>query len=221
MEKILEGVRKFQREVFPEKSELFQRLASSQKPEVLFITCADSRVLPNLITQTEPGDLFICRNAGNMVPPYGEVHGGVSATIEYAVVVLGVRHIIVCGHTDCGAMKGVLYPEKVESLPTVKTWLNHGEMARRIVEENYGALSEHEKLAALTRENVVAQLMNLRTHPSVASRLVRGEMSLHGWIYDIPGGRVSVWDAVNSRFIPVEAYSLPSSTPRVPQQLAS
>src|SRR3982751_6268271 len=116
MERLLKGVSTFQREVFPQHRELFERLAAKQNPMALFITCADSRVVPDLITQSDPGDLFICRNAGNMVPPYGEMNGGVSATIEYAVVALNIRHIIVCGHSDCGAMKGVLHPEAVEQM---------------------------------------------------------------------------------------------------------
>lgn len=221
MEKIIEGVLKFEREVFPQQRELFERLADGQKPEVLFITCADSRVVPVLITQSRPGDLFICRNAGNMVPPYGEVHGGVSATIEYAVVVLGIRHIVVCGHTDCGAMKGVLHPEKVQGMPSVKTWLNHGEMARRIVEENYPHLSEHEKLAVLTEENVMAQLTNLRTHPSVAARIARGEMHLHGWIFDIPVGRMKAWDPDSNRFVPLDQYNPAGVAPPARLQRAS
>jgi len=211
MERILEGVCKFQREVFPRQSGRFQELARGQSPEVLFITCADSRVVPDLITQCNPGDLFICRNAGNMVPPYGEVHGGVSATIEYAVDVLGVRHIVVCGHTDCGAMKGVMYPDKVAHLPAVKTWLNHGELARRVVQDKYGDLPDEQKLAALIEENVIAQLEHLRTHPSVAARIARGGLTLHGWVYDIGNGTVSAWDAAKPGFVPIEQYSLGSA----------
>ena len=214
MERILKGISQFRREVFPHHRETFQELAQGQNPEVLFITCADSRIVPDMITQSKPGDLFICRNAGNMVPPYGEVHGGVSATIEYAVAVLGVRHVVVCGHTDCGAMKGVMYPEKVAQLPAVKTWLHHGEIARRIVEDSYGDLAEEQKLAALTEENVVAQLEHLRTHPSVASRLACGEMMLHGWIYNIGEGTVTAFDPVKSRFVPIEDYSLSSVSPQ-------
>ena len=206
MERILEGVCRFQREVFPQEEELFQQLVQGQNPEVLFITCADSRVVPNLITQTRPGDLFICRNAGNMVPPYGEVHGGVSATIEYAVDVLGVRHIVVCGHTDCGAMKGVLHPNKVSHLPSVRTWLNHGEVARRIVEARSPEATEEEKLSALIEANVLTQIDHLRTHPSVAAKLARGAVELHGWVYDIGTGHVRVWDKEAGRFIPVEEY---------------
>src|SRR5688572_13908420 len=216
MERLIQGVAKFQREVFPEKQQLFEELASGQSPEALFITCADSRVVPDLITQSNPGDLFICRNAGNMVPPYGELHGGVSATIEYAVDVLGVSNIVVCGHTDCGAMKGVLHPEKVAHLPAVKTWLNHGEMARRIVEAQFGELREDEKLAALIEANVVSQIEHLRTHPSVAGAIARGGVQLHGWVYDIGSGRVTAWDAETSSFVPVEQYSLVKSLPRRP-----
>ena len=206
MERILEGVCRFQRDVFPQEEKLFQQLVQGQSPEVLFITCADSRVVPSLITQTKPGDLFICRNAGNMVPPYGEVHGGVSATIEYAVDVLGVRHIVVCGHTDCGAMKGVLHPDKVSHLPSVRIWLNHGEVARRIVEARFADAMEEEKLSALIEANVLAQIDHLRTHPSVAAKLARGAVGLHGWVYDIGTGHVRVWDQEAGRFIPVEEY---------------
>jgi carbonic anhydrase len=214
MERVLEGVCKFQREVFPQHKEQFQQLVQGQNPEVLFITCADSRVVPNLITQCGPGDLFICRNAGNMVPPYGEVHGGVSATIEYALDVLGVRHVIVCGHTDCGAMKGVLYPEKVSHLPSVKTWLNHGEVARRIVEARSPEATEEEKLSALIEANVVSQIDHLRTHPSVAAKLGREAIGLHGWVYDIGNGRVRVWDQGEGSFVPAEEFRATASAGR-------
>ena len=208
MERILEGVSKFKREIFPKQRDLFEQLANRQSPDVLFITCADSRIVPDLITQSKPGDLFICRNAGNMVPPYGEVHGGVSATIEYSVDVLGVRHIIVCGHTDCGAMKGVLYPDKVAHLPAVRSWLNHGEVARRVVQASHADLPEDQKLAALIEANVVAQIAHLRTHPSVAARLARSELLLHGWVYDIGNGEVTAWDSTKSLFVPIEEYHL-------------
>jgi carbonic anhydrase len=210
MERIIEGVVKFQRDVFPQKQHLFQELADGQNPEALFITCCDSRIVPSMITQTDPGDLFICRNVGNMVPPYGEVHGGVSATIEYAVSALNVQHIIVCGHSDCGAMKGTLHPEKVAHLPTVKTWLSHGEVARHVVKENYPDLSEADALRVITEENVVAQLANLRTHPSVAARIARGTIGVHGWVYDFRTGHVSAWDQQRNRFVPIEEYKVPT-----------
>lgn len=121
---------------------------------------------------------------------------------------LEVKHIVVCGHSDCGAMKGVLHPEKVADLPAVKTWLHHGEMARRIVEDSYASLPEEQKLVALTEENVIAQLEHLHTHPSVASRIVRGELLLHGWVYNIGEGSVTAWDPKNSVFVPLEEFEL-------------
>jgi carbonic anhydrase len=206
--------------VFPKQRDLFEQLAHAQSPEALFITCSDSRIMPNLITQTRPGDLFICRNAGNMVPPYGEVNGGVSATIEYSVCVLKVQHIIVCGHTDCGAMKGVIHPELVQDLPTVRSWLAHGEVARHVVNELYPNLPEKEMKHVLTEQNVVAQLANLRTHPSVAARLAAGKISLHGWMYHIATGRVEIFDPEQGRFVPLEASTAASASDATPQMLA-
>jgi carbonic anhydrase len=208
MDRLIDGVSRFRRDVFPAKKRLFEQLASSQNPETLFITCADSRIVPDLLTQSEPGDLFICRNAGNMVPPYGEVQGGVTATIEYAVCVLEVKEIIVCGHTDCGAMKGILKPELLTEMPAVKNWLNHGELARRMVKENYQDLDERATLAAITRENAVAQLAHLRTHPYVATRVARGKLELQAWVYDIPTGEVHAWRADSGQFVPLEEYAI-------------
>lgn len=215
MQKFFNGIFRFQEEYYPANKQLFQTLASGQSPEVLFITCADSRVVPSLITQSKPGDLFICRNAGNIVPTYGEAMGGVSATIEYAVMALGVKHIVICGHSDCGAMKGVLYPEKVKHLPIVAAWLGCGETARRVVLENYPGLPEARQLELITQGNVLAQLDNLRSHPSVAARLTGGELKLHGWIYHIESGHVDAYDAREGRFIRLtkDLARMPDATP--------
>lgn len=221
MDRLIEGVSKFQNEVFPKYRELYEQLANAQLPETLFITCADSRIVPDLITQTKPGELFICRNAGNMVPAYGEVYGGVSATIEYAVTVLPIKDIVVCGHTGCGAMKALLHPEQAEGMPTVKSWLSHGEVARRIVLDNYGDLNEHELLHRITEQNIVAQLEHLRTHPSVASRLARGTLKLHGWMYHIRTGEVDVWNPQTRRFIAIDEYGEMAAAAIAQLQLAS
>jgi carbonic anhydrase len=214
MERLLEGIQRFKKDVFPARKHLFKKLAEGQSPEALFITCADSRVVPDLILQSQPGDLFICRNAGNMVPPYGEVQGGITATIEYAVSVLNIKHVIVCGHSDCGAMKALLTPEKLEGLPTVKRWLEHGELARRVVMENYKHLSEDDLVEALIEENVVAQLDHLRTFPSIAARLASGRVQLHGWTYDIATGDVRAWDARAGLYVPIEEYNLSMTAPK-------
>ena len=220
MDQLIKGVCKFQQDIFPQHKRLFQKLADQQNPHSLFITCADSRIEPSLITQSNPGDLFLCRNAGNMVPPYGELHGGVSATIEYAVMALDVQNVIVCGHTDCGAMKGVLDPEKVSDLPTVKSWLRHGEVARRVVKENHSELRQEQILAVLTEQNVVAQIQNLKTHPSVAARLARGRLTLHAWVYDIENGRVRAYDGQRGDFVPIDQYRVPVASPQSTFQLA-
>jgi len=204
MKKIIDGVSKFQQEVYPAHRELFEELSTGQSPEVLFITCSDSRIAPTLLTQTKPGDLFIIRNAGNIVPAYGPAIGGVTATIEYAVMALKVKDIVICGHSDCGAMKGVLYPEKVAALKSVAAWLNHGDAARAVVVENYSHLSEPEKLATLTEQNVLAQLRNIQTHPSVISALQAGRLRLHGWIYHIGTGQITAFDRQKGQFAPLQ-----------------
>jgi carbonic anhydrase len=214
MKKIVEGLVRFQREIFPAKRQFFNTLANSQHPMALFITCADSRIVPDLLTQTAPGDLFLCRNAGNIVPPYGANIGGVSATIEYAVLALGIKHIIVCGHSDCGAMRAALDPEKIKDMPAVADWLSHAEAARRTVVENCRDLPEDQLLDKVIQENVVAQLDHLRTHPSVAARVARGGISLYGWFYRIETGEVLGYDAVTGEFRPHSEQSIPSATPR-------
>ena len=194
MHKILEGIHHFQHHVFPKKRALFERLASGQSPEAFFVGCSDSRVALDLVTQTGPGDLFVCRNAGNIVPAHGEPDA-VSASIEYAVCCLGVRDIVVCGHSDCGAMKGLLHPEAVDQMPHVKHWLRHAEGARHAVHQLRKGASEPDLLIAMTKLNARLQLDHLRTHPHVFARLQTRELNLHAWVYDIGSGEVEAWDA--------------------------
>jgi carbonic anhydrase len=203
VKKIIDGLSRFQEEVFPQHQELFNELAIGQRPEALFITCSDSRIDPTLLTQSKPGDLFIVRNAGNIVPAFGQALGGVTATIEYAVMALGVRDIIVCGHSNCGAMGGVLHPEKVARMKNVAAWLHYGEPARLVVEHKYGHLSGDKLLMALTEQNVLAQLNNLRTHAAVAAGLAKGELNLHGWVYEIRTGEVTAFDPSTESFMPL------------------
>ncbi|WP_455199876.1 carbonic anhydrase [Kaarinaea lacus] len=201
MEKLVKGFLKFRNEVFEKKRALFSRLSSQQSPRALFITCSDSRVDPTLLTQADPGELFILRNAGNIVPPYGSMQGGSTATIEYAVSVLKVPNIIVCGHTDCAVMKALLHPEEVKDLPAVRAWVNQGETTRRIMCEHYTDCEDDERLSIATQENVRSQLDNLRTHPSVALALRDGKVKLHGWVYAISTGEVWVYDFDTEGFV--------------------
>ena len=203
MEKIVNGIVQFQNDAFKSRQDLFAELANGQSPDVLFVTCADSRIDPNLVTQTEPGELFICRNAGNIVPPHMKAGGGVTASIEYAVAVLGVKHIVICGHTDCGAMKGALNPKGLEELPHVHEWLNNSRAAVEIVKAKYGRAGAGE-LLQVTEENVLLQLQHLRTHPSVAAKVANKEISLHGWVYHIEDGEVTCFDDAQEKFIPLQ-----------------
>ena len=198
------GIRRFQTEVYPEQAEMYRKAASEpQSPRALIVACADSRIDVESITQSGPGDLFVTRNIGNLVPAYGEMLGGVSAVIEYAVSALKVKHIVVCGHTDCGVMKGVLNPEALEPLPHVAAWLRQAEPARRAAEKSKGHLTGPEFLLALTELNVVQQLDNLRTHPAVIARVGQGNLRLHGWVYHIGKGIVTTYNPKRGKFIRV------------------
>ncbi|MDV3350806.1 carbonic anhydrase [Leptolyngbyaceae cyanobacterium CCMR0082] len=202
MKKLMRGLRQFQDTYVPSHKKLMATLAKGQSPNTLFITCSDSRVQPELITQAELGELFVIRNAGNIVPPFGATNGGEGATIEYAVKSLNVDHIIVCGHSSCGAMKGLLQIGQLEEkMPLVYNWLIHTEATRQLVEDNYNDLEKSDKLDMLVAENVLTQIENLRTYPAVRSMLHRGNLSLHGWIYNINDGSILAYDAERHAFV--------------------
>ena len=208
MPRFAAGVVRFQQEVYPKKQELFERLSRGQSPEALFITCSDSRVETAMITQTDPGELFICRNAGNIVPPHTMNTGAMTAAIEFATAALRVPHIVICGHTECGAMKGAMHPEDLDDLPHVKEWLGYAKAAADIVKVLGADLDEDARMRMLLEQNVILQLQHLRTHPAVATRLAVGDLRLHGWIYDIKTGDVCAYDDVSGAFEPVaERYA--------------
>lgn len=210
MQKLIQGIHQFRSEYFRPLQGLFEKLVQGQDPETLFITCSDSRIDPNLLTRSRPGDLFILRNAGNIVPPHGS-GGGEAATIEFAVAGLGIKDIIICGHSHCGAMKALLQPEQLAALPTVASWLKHAETTKKIVKENYTNLSGDALVGATVEENVLVQLENLRTLPSVATRLLKGDLHLHGWVYKIETGEVFAFDMTSGQFVPLAEYQYPTS----------
>jgi carbonic anhydrase len=205
VQKLIQGIHEFQRSIFGPRRGFFEHLANGQSPETLFLTCADSRINPNLITQTQPGDLFIVRNAGNLVAPHNPqaLASAEGAAIEYAVEVLKVRSVVVCGHTHCGAMKAVLDPSQTATLPTVAAWLGHADATRHIMRSSYQHLEGDALLTATAQENVLVQLDHLRTLPSVASALVRKAIDLHGWIYKLETGEVFAFDPDERQFAPV------------------
>jgi carbonic anhydrase len=217
MKAIVQGALKFQRHAYPGLSGLFKKLATTQNPNALFITCSDSRVVPELLTQQDPGDIFVIRNAGNIVPSHSAEPGGVTASVEYAVAALGVTDIVVCGHSDCGAMTAVSSCACLDHLPAVASWLRHADAAKAVNEARQHA-TPADKLDGMVRENVLAQLANLKTHPSVARALEQGSLALHGWVYDIETGAVMAFDGQTRRFVALADY--PDTAAEQPKQVA-
>jgi carbonic anhydrase len=206
MKKLIKGLREFKSSYFPSHQELFEQLSHGQKPRVLFITCSDSRVDPNLITQAGLGELFVIRNAGNIIPPFGATNGGEGATIEYAVQALDIRQIIICGHSHCGAMKGLMKLNSLaEEMPLVHNWLKYAEATRRVVLDNYSQYQGEELLEIMIAENILTQIENLRTYPVIHSKLYQGQLSIYAWIYHIETGEVLAYDPHK------HAYVLPQS----------
>lgn len=210
MQKLARGVRHYQKNIFSEQKERFEELAEGQNPDTLFITCSDSRLDPNQLTQSKPGELFIIRNAGNIIPPYGHQCTGEAGSIEFAVAALGVRHIIVCGHSHCGAMKGVLKPEAVANMPAVAGWLKYAEVTQKVMSENYADIKGEPLLNAAIQENVLAQIESLKTHPIVLARLASGELDIHGWVYKFETGEVFSYDLKEQQFLPLHEAALPA-----------
>jgi carbonic anhydrase len=202
MKELIQGLREFKTNYVSTHRELLEQLSHGQKPRVLFITCSDSRIAPNLITQSDLGDLFVIRNAGNIIPPYGAANGGEGATVEYAIHALEINQIIVCGHSHCGAMKGLLQLNKLqEDMPLVYDWLKHAEATRRLVKENYSNYSGEQLLEIAIAENVVTQIENLKTYPVVHSRLYQGKLHVYGWVYHIETGEVLAYDPETHSYV--------------------
>ncbi len=200
MKEIIDGFLKFQRDAFPERAKLFKDLAQQQNPRALFISCSDSRLVPELVTQREPGDLFVIRNAGNIVPSYGPEPGGVSASVEYAVAALKVADIVICGHSNCGAMTAIATCQCLDHMPAVANWLRYAESGR-VVNESRPHRDRRAKVDAMVRENVIAQLANIQTHPSVRLALEEKRLTLHGWVYDIESGEIDAFDGTSGKFV--------------------
>jgi len=200
--RLLDGVIKFKNDFFEEHKDIFEDLSNSQNPHTLYIGCSDSRVVPDIIAQTMPGELFVVRNIANMVPPYDENSYSFRCTasiIEYAVNMLEVENIVICGHSNCGGCKALYYPtEKLDKLPSVKQWLKLGEEIRdRVLAKN---LSPQEREFQTEQLNIVKQLENILTYPYVEERVDTGKLKLYGWYYVIETGDVFNYNFENKEF---------------------
>lgn len=197
-EKILAGVSRFQ-QTFAQNRAFYERLASQgQAPEVLFITCSDSRVAPELITGSQPGELFVARSIGNVVPPYGMGETGPGAALEYAVRHLRLPHIVVCGHTDCGGIKALDQQFDWSREPNIVRWIDYARPAQTHVQAL--GLPAEEWHLAIVRENVLLQLENVRSYDPVRAAERHGELTLHGWVYHLETGAVEVYDPAGERW---------------------
>ncbi len=208
MQKLIEGVHKFRREEFGQYRELFQKLSrEGQKPHTLFITCADSRVLAELITQSKPGDLFVVKNVGNIVPPATAVGStnSTAAAVEFAVEVLGVNDIVVCGHSQCGAMMALLEAApQPAAMPHLREWLDVASPVREVIRNQYAHITDaNARATAAAEENVLFALENLRTYPSVTERLANGKLRLHGWFFKIATAELFAFDLETKQFTPL------------------
>jgi carbonic anhydrase len=214
MEHIIDGVLRFQREVRPNSEALYRKLAIAQSPQAMFIGCSDSRVVPEIFTAQDPGSLFVVRNAGNIVPPSSTEPGGVTASIEYAVAVLGIPDIVICGHSGCGAMTAILNgAQNLTHLPAVARWLRYSDAALRTVDADLPDASLEVRLDALIRDNVLTQLDNLLTHPAVEEAILNKQLRVHGWVYDIATGGVDNYDARIQKFVPLTPETFADATP--------
>jgi len=202
--KMADGWASYQQYHHTPRARVYADLAEQQDPKVLFITCADSRIEPAVMFQSAPGDLFVARNPGNIVPPYGALMGGASASLEYALTALSVTDIIVCGHSSCGAMKGLLYPEDLDSMPLVAAWLRFAKSASSIQAPFPRSMALATRIRNLARENAVVQLDHLKTYPTVAGKLSRQQIRLHAWHYDIRSGGISCYHAESASFRPLD-----------------
>jgi carbonic anhydrase len=215
--RIIEGLNEFHDNYFISHREMFEQLSQGQSPEVLFITCSDSRIDPCLITQSQPGELFVVRNIGNIIPAYGASQSGEGAAIEYAVHGLGIKDIVICGHSHCGAIKGLLQIGNLaQQMPLVYDWLkNNAESTRRLVMDNYPGYSPDKLLKIAIEQNVLTQIENLETHPLIRSKLHAGKLTLHAWIYEIETGEVFAYDAANGKFKLLENRPFPVPNPLI------
>jgi carbonic anhydrase len=177
-----------------EHRELFDQLAQDQHPQVLFITCSDSRIDPDLITSAQPGDLFVARTIANVVPPFGSGAIGVGAVIEYAVLHLNVEHLVVCGHTDCGGIHALGSHIDLSREPHLARWIDYARPAKTKVDAS--GLPQDARHLSMVRENVLLQLENLRSYDPVRHGERNGTLALHGWVYYVDTGQVEMYDPV-------------------------
>jgi carbonic anhydrase len=206
MDRLKQGIHQFRTEVFPQQRELLERLArEGQTPHTLVITCSDSRIKVDEWTQADPGEFFVIRNAGNIVPPWGSVqHSGVTASIEYSVRVLPIENVIIAGHSHCSAITAVLKPDIVKNMPSVKSWLEHARDARTRAEQKFPDVDGPRMLRKTIAENVLLQRENLLTFPCVKEKVQVGALKVFPWVLEFETGCVWEYDDAAEKWAVLE-----------------
>jgi carbonic anhydrase len=213
VKKLLNGIVDFRKKVRPEVKDTFAQLALGQAPDALFIACSDSRVAANVFASTEPGDMFVIRNVGNLIPPYEEGvsaphFGAEAAAIQFALANLPITDVIVCGHSECGAMGALAHGGVSDDVPALKCWLRHGEGGVHQLESGAEVGNHLERRNQLSQLNVLEQLEHLKTYPIIQQRLAAGQLRLHGWYFDIKEANVYEYEPSEKRFHLIdEAYA--------------
>ena len=206
MRKLLTGIHNFSTKVFPKQQKHFEALSQGQNPHTLLITCSDSRIDPILVTQTKPGVIFIVRNVGNIIPPYGASRGCEEAAIEFAVDGLNVKNIVVCGHSQCGAMTALASNRDLDTMPAVKRWLDHAQSTKRRMIDNPSS-----SIDQVIDDNVLVQVDNLKTHPAVSAAIRSDRVRVFGWVYNFESGSISVYDRTARAFINCSSINIEAS----------
>ena len=208
MKTLIEEHKEFQFDAFGSKGDLFNKLRHGQRLEALLITCSDSFLVPTFLTTFKPGGLFIVRNAGNLVPKNVELMSGNMTTIEFAIAAIMVKDIVVCGHSDCESMKALLASKQSKDLSRKRKWFLRREMTHEVRNNYYSNSSDETLLNAKIHENVLIQLDNLRTHPTIASRLKEKTLHLHGWVYSDTTGELWSYDPGEGRFFLLDSSDI-------------
>jgi carbonic anhydrase len=202
MRKLIKGIINFHQNVREQIKDTFAQLALGQKPDALFIACSDSRVAVNVFASTDPGDLFVIRNVGNLVPPsnLASLNESVLAAIEFALHTLKVSHIIICGHSDCGAMKAIFHGRQSLQYPYLRNWLQYADSLHNYLTSTQKHLSESEQIDELSRQNIILQLNHLQSYDIVNQAITAGNLMLHGMWFNIKDSTVHYWHKKTNTF---------------------
>lgn len=207
MDFLIEKYLRFKKEVFPKYKDTFKTLGEGQKPHTLFITCSDSRVVPELITNSLPGELFVVKNIANIVPPYGnsDLSSSVAGAIEYAVLTLNVKNIVICGHSNCGGCKALYFDdEKLKDKPNVKKWISISKDIPQKVKEIIKEENSEKRSELTEKMNIIKQLENLLTYPFIKEKFEKGEIKLYGWYFVIKTAEVYDYNFQTQEFELIE-----------------